>query len=128
MTHSSFFYRAGFLLGLLALVAVRGAAAPARVPRLVDLGADTCVPCKLMMPVLAELKRDYAGQLEVVFIDVWKDRVRGREYALRVIPTQIFFDAAGREVFRHEGFMAKPDIVAQWAKLGVLLQAPAPGN
>ena len=41
-------------------------------PRLVDLGATKCIPCKQMVPVLAALKSEYAGQLEVVFLDVWE--------------------------------------------------------
>jgi len=99
-------------------------AAPAALPRLVDLGADKCIPCKLMMPVLAELTKDYAGQLEVVFIDVWKNRGEGARYGIQLIPTQIFFDAAGKELFRHEGFYAKKDILAKWAELGVKLAPP----
>jgi thioredoxin 1 len=38
-----------------------------------------------------------------------------------VIPTQIFYDAAGRELFRHEGFFGKDDILAKWKELGVSL-------
>ncbi|MDI1248050.1 MAG: thioredoxin family protein [Lacunisphaera sp.] len=98
-------------------------------PRLVDLGADKCIPCKMMAPILGELEKDYAGQLEVVFLDVWKKREEGSRYNIRVIPTQIFFDAGGKELFRHEGFYAKKDILAKWAELGVALRAPAaPGQ
>ena len=93
-------------------------------PRLVDLGADKCIPCKLMAPILGELEKEYAGQLEVVFIDVWKKREEGSRYGIRVIPTQIFYDAAGQELFRHEGFYAKKDILAKWAELGVKLTPP----
>ena len=98
-------------------------------PRLVDLGADKCIPCKMMKPALDELTKEYAGQLNVVFIDVWKTRAEGPRYGIRVIPTQIFFDASGKELFRHEGFYAKKDILAKWAELGVALRAPgAPGQ
>jgi thioredoxin 1 len=37
------------------------------------------------------------------------------------IPTQIFFDASGRELYRHQGFMSKTDILATWQRLGVTL-------
>lgn len=94
-------------------------------PRLVDLGADRCIPCKLMAPILAELKRDYTGQLDVEFIDVWKNAQAGESYHIRVIPTQIFFDAAGQERFRHEGFMSKKDILTKWSELGIELKPPA---
>lgn len=99
------------------------AQAPAKavLPRLVDLGADKCIPCKMMMPVLADLKTNYVGQLEVEFIDVWKNPDAGKPYKISLIPTQIFFDAKGKELFRHEGFFAKADIVAKWKELGVEL-------
>ncbi len=95
-----------------------------QLPRLVDLGADKCIPCKMMAPVLAELAKDYAGQLNVVFIDVWKNRGEGARYGIQLIPTQIFFDATGKELFRHEGFYAKKDILAKWTELGVKLTPP----
>ena len=93
-------------------------------PRLVDLGADKCIPCKMMAPILAELAKEYAGQLDVLFIDVWKNREEGERYGIRVIPTQILYDAKGKELFRHEGFYAKKDILAKWKELGVKLKAP----
>ena len=87
-------------------------------PRLLELGADKCIPCKQMAPILADLKTTFAGQLEVDFIDVWKNPDAGGEYGVRVIPLQIFFDATGKELFRHEGFYAKDDILAKWRDLG----------
>ena len=88
------------------------------IPTLLDLGADKCVPCKMMAPILVELRETYAGRLKVDFIDVWKDPVPGREYGIRVIPTQIFFDEQGNELFRHQGFMSRDDILTKWAELG----------
>ena len=102
---------------------LRAADAPA-LPRLVDLGAGKCIPCKQMKPVLAELTQEYAGQFEVVFIDVWENRAAGEPYGIRLIPTQIFFAADGKELARHEGFMAKKDILAKWRELGVELKEP----
>ncbi len=93
-------------------------AIPAGRPRLLELGADKCTSCKLMTPILADLKTAYAGQLQVDFIDVWKDESAGETYGVRVIPLQIFFDAHGQELFRHIGFFAKEDILAKWKELG----------
>lgn len=90
-------------------------------PRLLDLGAGKCIPCKMMAPILDELKEEYAGSLEVVFIDVWQDTTVGAKYGIESIPTQIFYDASGKEVFRHEGFFSKEDILAKWKELGVNL-------
>lgn len=95
-----------------------GARAP--LPRLVDLGAGKCIPCKAMAPILEELRRDYTGTFDVVFIDVWEDPGAARPYGINLIPTQIFYDAAGRELGRHEGFLAKDDILARWRDFGVL--------
>jgi thioredoxin 1 len=92
-----------------------------KLPRLVDLGADKCIPCKMMAPILEELKKDYAGTLSVEFIDVWKNPDKAKEYGISIIPTQIFFDASGKELFRHEGFFSKEDILSKWKEFGVEL-------
>ena len=89
-----------------------------KLPRLVDLGADKCIPCKMMMPVIEELKAEYKGKLQVEFYDVWKNPAYSEQYKIRVIPTQIFIDRDGKELFRHEGFFSKEDILAKWEKLG----------
>jgi thioredoxin 1 len=93
------------------------------VPRLVDLGAGKCIPCKQMAPILEELKKEYAGKMEVEFIDVWKNPDAGKAYAVEMIPTQIFYDASGTELFRHTGFFGKEDILGKWKELGVELAA-----
>ena len=93
-------------------------------PRLVDLGASKCIPCKMMKPILDKLTKDYAGQMDVVFIDVWEKSEEGKRYGIRMIPTQIFYDATGTERARHEGFMSEKDILAKWKELGVELTAP----
>jgi thioredoxin 1 len=93
------------------------------VPRLVDLGAGKCIPCKKMAPILEELKKEYAGRMEVDFIDVWKNPDAGKAYGVEMIPTQIFYDASGKELDRHTGFFGREDILAKWKELGVELAA-----
>jgi len=93
-----------------------------KLPRLVDLGASTCIPCKMMAPILEDIKKEYAGRLKVIFIDVRKNPDAGKEYRIRMIPTQIFYGASDKEMFRHEGFMSKEDILAKWKDLGVNLE------
>lgn len=97
------------------------AATNRQLPRLVDLGADKCIPCKMMAPILEELRTNYAGRLDVEFIDVWKNEGAGEKHGIRVIPTQIFISADGKELFRHEGFFSKEDILAKWKQCGVNL-------
>lgn len=105
------------------LVAASGSAeAPAarqKLPKLVDVGAGRCIPCKLMAPILAELKRDYADWFSTEFVDVWENPDAGKPYNIQIIPTQVFFDAEGKELFRHEGFFGKEDMLAKWKELGV---------
>jgi thioredoxin 1 len=97
------------------------AVADGALPRLVDLGADKCVPCKMMAPILEELKTEYAGKFTVDFIDVWKNPEASTEYGIKLIPTQVFYAADGTELFRHEGFFGREDILAKWRELGVEL-------
>lgn len=89
-----------------------------RLPKLVDLGAKKCIPCKLMAPILEKLDRDFKGKLDVVFIDVWENSDAGSHYKIRVIPTQIFYSPEGKELFRHEGFYSREYILAKWKELG----------
>jgi len=89
---------------------------------MVDLGADKCIPCKMMAPILEKVRKDFEGRAAIVFLDVWKDSSHGRRFAIRAIPTQIFFDAEGKEAFRHTGFMDEKRIVAKLYELG----APRP--
>lgn len=102
---------------------VAGPAAPgsstAALPRLVDVGAGKCIPCKAMAPILEQLRSDLAGRLEVQFVDVWVNPDAGQPYAIRMIPTQIFYAADGRELSRHEGFMSRDEILARWNSHGV---------
>ena len=105
--------------------ATKPAAARTGVPKLIDLGSKECIPCKLMWPILEEMKKDLAGKLQVEFIDVMANPDAGGPYKISLIPTQIFFDASGKERFRHEGFFSKEDILAKWRELGVSLDAPA---
>jgi len=95
------------------------AAVVQQLPKLLDLGSTRCIPCKKMAPILDELKKEYAGRVDVEFIDVWVDRTMGEKYGVKAIPTQIFFDADGKEVFRHTGFYGKEEIIAQFTKMGV---------
>jgi thioredoxin 1 len=93
----------------------------AKLPRVVDVGADKCVPCIQMAPELERLKKEYAGVLEVQFVDVWKYPEEANKYGVRGIPTQIFYDASGKEIARHLGFISKDDILAKFKSLGIVI-------
>jgi len=104
------------------VISIAPSVATNALPRLVDLGAGKCIPCKLMAPILEELKSNYVGRLDVQFIDVWQNPDAGKPYQIRMIPTQVFIGTNGKEVFRHEGFFSKEDILAKWKELGVNLK------
>lgn len=101
------------------------AAVPAEkpLPALLELGSVNCMACKAMAPIIDGLKEDYAGKLEVELVDVQKEREVADLYGIQAIPTQIFFDAEGNEIFRHLGFFPREDIVAKWRELGINLEA-----
>ena len=86
---------------------------------MVDLGAASCVPCKMMAPILDKLEKRYSGKAAIIFIDLRYEREAARHFGIRAIPTQIFFDKTGQEVYRHVGFMSEKDIVAQLKAMGV---------
>ncbi len=88
-------------------------------PVLADFGRGTCIPCKMMQPILEKLEREYKGKASILILDVGEYAALARKHRIMMIPTQIFFDANGNEVYRHQGFMAEKDIVAQLKKMGV---------
>ena len=86
---------------------------------MLDLGAKNCIPCKMMVPIIEELEKEYKDKAAIVFIDVWEHPGAGQKYGVMSIPTQIFYDAKGKETLRHVGFMEKAAIIAELQKLGV---------
>ncbi len=86
---------------------------------MLDLGADACIPCKMMAPILTKMEKQYDGKAAIIFIDVWKHREQAKRFGVRAIPTQIFFDKEGKEIYRHVGFMSESAIVDQLKKMGV---------
>ncbi|RII29068.1 MAG: thioredoxin [Geobacter sp.] len=88
-------------------------------PTVIDLGARTCIPCKKMAPILESLSGEYRGKASVLFIDVHENRAAAEKFRVQMIPTQIFFDARGKEVKRHIGFAEKSEIVRELKTLGI---------
>lgn len=86
---------------------------------MLDLGADSCIPCKMMAPILTKMEKKYDGKAAIIFIDVWKHREQAKRFGIRAIPTQIFFNKEGKEIYRHVGFMGESAIVKQLKKMGV---------
>lgn len=88
-------------------------------PSLVDFGADGCRPCDMMTPILQTLRQKYEGKLNVLFVHVRQHPILASRYGIQSIPVQIFFDASGKEVFRHEGFFPQDEIEKKLKEIGV---------
>jgi thioredoxin 1 len=82
----------------------------------IELGADRCIPCREMQPIMKEVAAEFAEDVQVVFYDVWKDPAPARKYGIQLIPTQVFVDQNGKEFHRHVGLYPKEELV------GVLIQ------
>jgi thioredoxin 1 len=80
-------------------------------PTVIDLGARACIPCKKMAPILEELAGTYRDRANVLFIDVREEVAAADVFGIQMIPTQVFFDAKGKEVSRHIGFMDRDDLI-----------------
>lgn len=86
---------------------------------MVEIGAHSCIPCKMMMPIIKEVSKEYEGRAAIAFIDVWEHREEASRYGISAIPTQIFYDAEGKERYRHVGFLEKKTLIAKLTELGV---------
>ena len=90
--------------------------------KVLGIGCSRCKELeKRTMNALAELgvASEYAGKVQVVFYDVWKEPEPGRKYGIQLIPTQVFLDKTGKELFRHTGLFPKEELVEFLKKQGV---------
>lgn len=88
-------------------------------PVIIDFGSTGCIPCKMMEPILQELSKNYSDKFETIFVNVAKDTKGTQEFGINVIPTQIFFDADGNELYRHIGFFSKEEILNTFESYGI---------
>jgi len=85
----------------------------------IELGADRCIPCKKMQPIMKEIAATFPDRVQVVFYDVWKDPTPAEKYGIQLIPTQVFVDQKGKEIARHVGLYPKEEILELLKKHGV---------
>lgn len=78
----------------------------------VELGSVNCIPCKQMQPIMKSIEEKYGEQIKVIFYDVWREDQKkyAQQYGIKLIPTQVFLDANGKEFHRHEGFYPEAEI------------------
>lgn len=88
-------------------------------PVLADFGANKCVPCRQIRPILREIEKEYAGKAHVLILDVWVMPKLAREYRIQLIPTLVFWDPEGKEVFRRSGVWDKDSMVQKLKEAGM---------
>jgi thioredoxin 1 len=88
-------------------------------PVLVDFGANSCIPCRQMRPVLKEVSTEYSEKAKILIIDVYKNQNLAREHKVLMLPTLVFFDSKGKEAFRNVGIMEKEKIVGKLKEIGM---------
>lgn len=98
--------------------AARTSVQPGPLPRFVDVGTTTCVPCRVMLGVMDELREKYPDSMVVQFVDIAVEPEEAARYQVRAIPSQVFYAPDGRELYRHVGVIRADDVVAKWAELG----------
>ena len=86
---------------------------------MIDLGRETCTQCKMMVPILEKLEKKHKGKAAIVFINLLEDPEQQYRFNLKALPTQIFFNPEGEEVYRHTGFMSEEAITDQLKKMDV---------
>lgn len=92
---------------------------PKSLPMVLDFGRGICIPCKQMKPILEELMKEYQGKAIIRIIDIDNEPELTQKSRIRLIPTQIFIDSDGKEIYRHEGFMEKAALIEKLKELGV---------
>ena len=87
-------------------------------PVLVDSGSNKCIPCRQLRPILKEVAQELSGKAHVLVIDVFEYRVLAREHGIQLIPTLVFFNQSGKEVFRRSGVWDKTSITRKLKEAG----------
>lgn len=120
---------------LSALILVASAALSAQVPALdpagltqilksgkwtvIEFGGPTCIPCKKMQPILADLQKQFGDRAQIRNFYVTEHPKEARAHKVMAMPTQVIFDPSGKEVTRHIGFWEKGDFLAALTKAGL---------
>jgi thioredoxin 1 len=86
---------------------------------MLELGSEGCIPCEQMKPVMQKLSTDYQDRLEVVSVDVRKDRSAAQRFHVFAIPMQVFLDKNSKEIHRHFGYYSYEEIIPVLKKMGL---------
>ncbi len=92
-------------------------------PVILEFSRTQCPMCEFMEKTLAQLKAQYVGQINVQVLHWDPDEKLFKQYQVVFVPTQVFLDASGKEVFRHTGIYTLHELVQKLQELK-LIQAP----
>jgi len=76
---------------------------------MLEVGSDSCHSCQTMGKLLYKVKQEHPDY-PIYFINVKKEREAAFALKIQMIPTQIIFDAKGKEAYRHIGVMTKREL------------------
>jgi thioredoxin 1 len=96
------------------------AAKPKELPKMWDFGSENCIPCKEMLRILTPMMADYKDKVDIRIINVYEDKARTQQFRIVTIPTQVFIDAQGKELFRHIGVYPRDSIEARFKQYGFI--------
>lgn len=95
--------------------------ATAQKPKIIDFGSKQCKTCKAMEVILESLKEKHSDRFITEFVDVWmpENEVFAQSYDIQSIPTQVFLNDKGKEIYRNVGLITE-EVLAKWKELGIL--------
>jgi len=91
---------------------------PKTLPRMWDYGSEKCIPCQEMLRILTPMMADYKGKVDIRIVNVYEEQALSQQARIQVIPTQIFYDPDGKELYRHIGVYPSDSIVGKFKEFG----------
>lgn len=87
---------------------------------MIEFGGRSCIPCKQMQPILAELISAYGEVIDIVNLYLDDDFAPADSFDIYLLPTQVIFDRNGEELSRHMGIWPKSEVEEEYRRLGII--------